>query len=166
MKHKLKPPKAILKAKGRQQNKAHPPPPLLPTTHTHTHTHTRTRTRTHLIQRKNKLAAYFVHTLYNLGIADPILPRHTCDNTLQSAPSALICEAEACCCCRMEMLFSSSLTVRLCGFYIHTHTHTRARTIVTRCKRGSVSVLQATDVFFGFFFCRHVSVRQKAVKTY
>lgn len=48
---------------------------------------------------QNKLAAYFVHTFCNLGIASTILPRHTCDNTLQSAPSALICEVETCCCC-------------------------------------------------------------------
>lgn len=117
IKQKINPPKAILKAKGRQENKAYtsptpPPPPP----------------HTLLIPRKSKLAAYFVHTLYNLGIADPILPRHTCDNTLQSAPSALICEAEACCCCRIEMLFSSSLAARLCGFYIHTIHTQQSRT--------------------------------------
>lgn len=68
---------------------------------------------------QNKLAAYFVHTFRNLGIAGAILHRHTCDNTLQSAPSALICEAETCCCCRcrMWMLFSSSLAACPCGFF-------------------------------------------------
>lgn len=69
---------------------------------------------------QNKLAAYFVHTSCNLGIACAILHRHTCDNTLQSAPSALICKAGTCCCRRrrrMCMLFSSSLTACPCGFF-------------------------------------------------
>lgn len=64
----------------------------------------------------NKLAAYFVHTFCNLGIACAILHRHTCDNTLQSAPSALICKAQTCC-RRTCMLFCSSLAACPCGFF-------------------------------------------------
>lgn len=31
---------------------------------------------------QDKLAAYFVHTFFNMGIASAILPPHTCDNNL------------------------------------------------------------------------------------